>query len=521
MIALTYEIRALEPLLITRLEGDPNSSVSYSYVPGSAVRGALANRYLLSPGFDLARDPDGRRLFFDGSTRYLNAYPLDRRRYRTLPAPLSWLREKDAELQGGVPIYDFSVEVADYLDQPKGLGEHFCWLDGEEVEFTKLREQINVHTARDRVKGRATKDEGDVFRYQAIAVGERLGGVILISEQEDAKTLKDLLNDGDLWLGGSRSGGYGRVHIEKVQEVQNWTETGTPPTNLEPGDKLVITLLGDAILRSQDGAYADNLTADQLPAPLKGAIWRQMAFKRVVPVGGFNRKWGLPLYQVQAVQAGSVFVFDVKETISATDLRKLEAEGIGERRAEGFGRVAVNWHAQVPELTVKEVKRERKDFEPEPLHPGSRVLAQKMVKRMLRRELDRRLAEYIQGRYLGDVSSGPSNAQISRLRATALNSLPSGNVGRLRDFLSDDKLKARAREQYQRARIDNVRLLDWLRERLENPQHIWQELGKTDEILLPKIGDAQANLTDDLAKEYTIRLVVGVLHRAAKERGHG
>jgi len=519
MIAFIFEIHTQGPLLVTRLEGDPNSAVSYPYVPGSVIRGALAGRYLPAPDFDLAGDPTGRHLFFDGSTRYLNAYPLDRLGRRTLPAPLSWFREKGAELQDGESVYDFSVEVADYLEQPKSLGERFCRLDGEEVEFTKPQQEINVHTARERVKGRATEEEGAVFRYQAVAAGERLGGMILVSQPEDVPILKGLLTGGDLWLGKSRSGGYGRVRIENVQQVDGWQEARTAHTDLAPDSPLVITLLSDAILRNQDGAYADSLTPELLPAPVSEAVKHQRAFKRVVPVGGFNRKWGLPLYQAPAIQAGSVFVFAVIGTVTAADLQKLEMEGIGERRAEGFGRVAVNWHANEEVLTIRKIEPEPELPIEAPLSSESKSLARKMVERLLRRDLDRQLAEYVHGRHLGKLSSWPSNAQLSRLRAIALNALPVGDVSRLRAFLSEEKLKARAREQYQGARIDGVRLLDWLRGRLEEPGAIWQRLDPSG-IPLPQIGDVRAELTGDLAKEYTIRLVEGVLHRAAKERGH-
>jgi CRISPR-associated protein Csx10 len=544
MIALTFEIHALEPLLVTRLEGDPNSAVSHPYVPGSVIRGALASRYLPTHSADFAGDRDGRRLFFDGSTRYLNAYPLDRNGNRSLSVPRSWVYEKGRQLQDGEPLYDFSVEVLEHLKQPKGLGERFCrlvvtrsefededdvGLVSAEVEFVDPRWQINVHTARERVKGRATEEEGAVFRYQAIAAGERFGGVILVSDPEDAGILGGLLAGGDLWLGGSRSGGYGRVRIENVQRVEGWRETEADLTDLGPGDRLVITLLSDAILRRGDGSYADTLTSDLLPAPLSAALSlvpepEPASFKRVGIVGGFNRKWGLPLYQVQAVQAGSVFVLDVTGTISASELEKLEAQGIGERRAEGFGRVAANWAGRELEWTIREIDREQEIQVERLLSLESKALAKKMVERMLRRELDRRLVRYIYDRRLGDISSWPSNAQLSRLRAVALNALPLGDVGRLREFLCDKKLKARAREQYQAARIDGVRLLGWLRERLEHPQDIWGQMDSAG-IPLPQIGGVQAELSEPLAREYTIRLVEGVLHRAAKkrvaeERGH-
>ncbi len=76
MIALTFTLHALEPLLITRLEGDPNSAVSYPYVPGSTLRGALIGQLPKERRQRLAIEPGDRRLFIDGSTCYLNAYPL-------------------------------------------------------------------------------------------------------------------------------------------------------------------------------------------------------------------------------------------------------------------------------------------------------------------------------------------------------------------------------------------------------------------------------------------------------------
>jgi len=544
MIALTFEIHALEPLLATRLEGDPNSAVSYPYVPGSAIRGALASRFLSGHNADLAGEGEGRRLFFDGSTCYLNAYLLDRLGQRSLPVPLSWFYEKGRELQDGEPLYDFSVEVVDHLKQPKGLGERFCrlvvtqpefeddddvGLVSAEVEFVNPRWQINVHTARERVKGRATEDEGAVFRYQAIAAGERFGGVVLVSEPSDTGKLEGLLAGGDLWLGGSRSGGYGRVRVENFKRVEGWRETDTDLADLGPGDRLVITSLSDAVLRRADGSCADTLTSDMLPASLRTALSlvsepEPASFKRVGIVGGFNRKWGLPLCQAQVVQAGSVFVFDVTGTIPVSDLEKLEAQGIGERRAEGFGRVATSWAGRELEWTIRDIDREQEGQVESLISLESKALAKKMVERMLRRELDRRLARYIHDRRLGNVSSWPSNAQLSRLRAVALNALPSGDVGRVHEFLSDEKLRARAREQYQAARIDGVRLLGWLRERLKHPQDIWGQMDSVG-IPLPQIGGVRAELSDPLAREYTIRLVEGVLHRAAKkrvaeERGH-
>ena len=64
-----------QPLLATSFQGDPNSDVSYSYIPGSMIRGVIIGRYMKQNGLselDL-EDDEVRRLFFDAnSTCYLN-----------------------------------------------------------------------------------------------------------------------------------------------------------------------------------------------------------------------------------------------------------------------------------------------------------------------------------------------------------------------------------------------------------------------------------------------------------------
>ena len=37
MTTITYRVTLLEPLLVTAVEGDPNSGVAYDHLPGSAL----------------------------------------------------------------------------------------------------------------------------------------------------------------------------------------------------------------------------------------------------------------------------------------------------------------------------------------------------------------------------------------------------------------------------------------------------------------------------------------------------
>lgn len=105
MKALTFQIHLIEPVLITSLSGDPNSSVGLDYIPGSTIRGLLIRRYLRGSKVD-ASDNEFRQLFLSGSTRFLNAYPKSKNGIRTLPTPLSWSSKKDEK----EPIYDLVLK---------------------------------------------------------------------------------------------------------------------------------------------------------------------------------------------------------------------------------------------------------------------------------------------------------------------------------------------------------------------------------------------------------------------------
>jgi CRISPR-associated protein Csx10 len=86
----------------------------------------------------------------------------------------------------------------------------------------------------------------------------------------------------------------------------------------------------------------------ELPA---GVTWvrypgpgRAVLFLSTVTVPGWNAALGLPKPDTVALARGSVLLGQCdagQEQAVLTRLEQIEAEGVGERRNEGFGRVAV------------------------------------------------------------------------------------------------------------------------------------------------------------------------------------
>jgi CRISPR-associated protein Csx10 len=139
----------------------------------------------------------------------------------------------------------------------------------------------------------------------------------------------------------------------------------------------------DLILRDSSGQVITAQPGDLIPELAGSEL--ESAYMEGTFIGGFNRKWGLPLPQVPAVKAGSVFVYKYQSDFVTEDwIHNLEREGIGERKTEGFGRIAINW------LEQEEFDLEKPDspdsIEPQPLK--SIDLATKIAEKILRQKLD-------------------------------------------------------------------------------------------------------------------------------------
>ena len=530
MNVLVYRVTLLEPTLVTALEGDPNSGVSFSYLPGSTLRGVVIAKYRHAGKIgDLAGDPHARRLFFDGTTRYLNAYPLDRLDCRAAPVPLSLHRVKGQD----APIYDFVSANPSENQQWQAVNTPstpFCMgFDAgaapREIRLVQPDRQINVHTARNRRFGRAQdpqhvqpgEDPGAVYRYDALAAGQIFEAAILCDNAKDVQVIQQFLS-GEIHIGRSRSAGYGRARFELVEEA-GWREV--PTTN--NGGKWVVTFLSDALIRDANGQFTmDSQTITKalekrLDAPLsRYGDLNDTVFVRGRETGGFNRQWNLPLPQALAVQMGSTLVYETP-LCAPEKIRELEEQGIGERRAEGFGRVAVNWHGHEAKLEKDMASRDISLVSVDLSQTLPADIARGMVHRMLRKRLDEAVVQ--KANTLGQYVRHPQNSQLSRLRAVLQDALlqsPDAGRQRILKYLKDLEERQSTGRQFGRDRVDGKRLLEWLRFRVEDKTAIWQTLdaGHSD---LPQLGGIAAEKSSELAYDYNLRLVDAVLAQAIKQ----
>jgi CRISPR-associated protein Csx10 len=536
MNALTFRIELLEPVLVSQAEsGEENSAIGLPFVPGSALRGACVARYLEQHGgVNLATDDDARRLFLDGTVRFLNAYPCPADE-RMLPTPLSWFAEKAqaGDLEG--PCYDLAVDPERALKLAKGVTWPFCHITyqrvqseeeewGDEaagqgrseclVHLHRPLVQMNVHILLENPNERG--EENTVYRYDALAEGQTFAGAVVAEDANDLMIIQTLLQDAELRLGSALSAGYGQTRVDRAGIETNWQEyaAGAPL----PDGQVVVTLLGDAILRGADGQVgADPGGALAAALGLPNMRWTGQ-FRHVRPVGGFNRKWSLPLVQAWAVQAGSVFVGKVNDGDLAA-LQHAAENGIGERRAEGFGRLALNWHTASAPQRVRLPAARPAGYT---LSEDSQKQASKMAQRQLRLLLERKLVEAVNAVGV-DASRAPQNAQLSRVRTVAQQALLQGGSvqgGTLDLVLRHLEDLKGAKEQFERVRVmrgttPGPTLYEWIEQRAQRrdvQEYILQS------PLSLTVAGVKADLTSELRTEFSARLIDAVMKKVTKER---
>ena len=338
-----YRLRLVEPVLAGRPGGDANTVWSYPYLPGGAIRGAV----LSAVGFDPALVT---ALVHEERATFLNAYlgVKDESRWlRSLPVPLTWRSQKQQGANDVIAVIA-AAPGTETMEDTRSIRGFFA--DSSRKTFvTEPDLNLQVHHQRHSGLGRPVKsspddrEPGTIFRFASLAANQRFSGAILIPDDtrtEVMRALEPVKAGATLRIGKARRS-YGLAVIEEVTILPNWDES--PSGAASAAKVFTLTLLSPALFRDGFGGRTLEPDSGELARLLGQPATVIGATTSAEPVGGFNRKWNLPLPSTIAAAAGSTYLVRCETPISSFAM--LLREGLGERRVEGFGRVAVNLSA--------------------------------------------------------------------------------------------------------------------------------------------------------------------------------
>ena len=434
---LRYRFTLTAAVVIPGSDGDPNTIVTRQDIPGSHLWGAAA-WYYLNQGNHTPIDNAFRRAFLDGGLRFLAAYPetVDTQPLRLTPIPHSMRKFKDDE-----GVVDF-VEGGRPKDTPtKRLDCRYAKIGNELLETQSVKTERNYHHARasknrrvGRALGAEVPDGGAFFAYEAIQAGQSFQGAVLGSERD--------LTDLKVWLQGlktvsigrSRSAQYSEAEFEWIDEVPlelgelaEWNGFNMQQKPPSSNGSLTITTLSP-LLTVNDNGHPDVRFPTQELANALGLDVSELklsaSYTRTEMIGGYHTHLRLPRQQWPAIATGSVFMFELESDViekCQAHLVQLEHNGLGLRKGEGYGRIAVNRHGYLDLQTEQQLDDPDKVNIPDP--PEA--------------ELPQDLLELLQGvvrtRCIAEMQ------EMAQTIASKIKNIPSNSLlGRLRLFLQQD-----------------------------------------------------------------------------------
>lgn len=342
--ALRIRFRLDQPLLVRGGKGDPNTGVGLPCIPGSSLRGAAIGRYLAGKprGFDLAADPEARRLFFDGDdVRFLAVYPVDDET-RTLPTPASWFADKTKKTHGADAVHGLKFGQGDGKGEWRRIKKPFVRL-GKTRRAVEPERVVNVHIQRARGYGSQNEADRTVYRYDALAEAQTFEALVLCANDATCREAAAWFPLGARFsFGTAGTAGYGGATVVSVKAERDAKEA--PNGDEKAGEAVVVFTAPVALRDPETGLFTTDLAV--LGAVLGGTV--ETVWGETERPSGFNRKWGLPLPQHPVWKAGTTFKLT---GVDRSTLAERQASGVGERRAEGFGRFVVDAFSDQPTWT--------------------------------------------------------------------------------------------------------------------------------------------------------------------------
>lgn len=388
---IDYKIRLDADVAVTR--GDTGDSEDY--IPGAAVLGAVAGKFnALSDG----SKPSFNDVFYSGKVKFGNLYITDKYGETAYPAPFYLAKYKDG---------DDIINMLSAKEHPQGkIPKPFKNGYLSRYDKAKVRMKVTYHHAH---------DERILYTQRCMEAGQVFSGRISVSG-EYAEWLVNLLRDGDLSLGRSKTAQYATC---RIVSLHCHAEAEKKEYILEKGNSYA------AVLRS-DFIPSFSVSVPDSESLLKGMIGEdkpvkfQKAFLLTRTAEGYNAKWNLKRPHRMALKAGSTFVFTATDDCSLTD----SVIFAGEKQNEGFGVIEI-----LPDAYAEfKFSDYEKDHENTPEAPAKDMEIKKTNSAMseaYQRSVTEKKILSLSVAAANTVSDSqlPNNSQIGRLSLMADNSL--------------------------------------------------------------------------------------------------
>lgn len=236
-------------------------------------------------------------------------------------------------------------------------------LDLNDAVFYKPMKKLMM---RNRIK-HTTQSAGKaaIFTQEMLEKGTIFVGEITFNNVEDSENFQAQLQD---WLSGKYCFHAGRgakpIKVIAIEEVPGFPKI----TNIQDDEKhFTLTLLSDAILYDKKLMPETVIHPEYLDLDIdvknKVKLVNSVASNRIHQ--SFSGTAGLRRFSDRVISKGSCFLYELQDGIKLKDiqedLRKIQQNGIGYKKDEGFGQVLIN--LSVHQKTKEDIPKASYNFD--------------------------------------------------------------------------------------------------------------------------------------------------------------
>ncbi|MGK7875816.1 MAG: RAMP superfamily CRISPR-associated protein [Xenococcaceae cyanobacterium] len=542
--SITLEIRTESPVIIpAKTVG--NVVETLDYIPGRYWLRLLHKK--LGGWIDVNRGIREGDIIVTNATIKIAGNP-------SRPVPFALFAEKlGGGLDKGKGVYNRLEEAEPEGIQLKGIRKGYIGtFDGKKwPPYQKVECLIYTHnTIEDRYQ-RPSSEVGGVYSYQAISAKTEF-----VAELRLKKGLVDQLNRGksNWWellkdtylIGQSKKDDYGVISVRAVSHPQELSNINSRHENAET---LTVWLLSDVLLRGDRLQVTADLDTfkKELELALEVSLEERKEKDKISAVARQRRtdswqvRWGIPRPSLVGLQGGSCLVYKVvKGNLDVSKLSRVQIEGIGERRSEGYGQLCFN----APLLTAKlsEIYPEKaeqshnSESDPEdksdypqlqPLKTNdiafdyARIIEKEVWRDAMERKAkilaaDPQVRKRILGIEIeseaGESKSIPPMSQLGALRSVLRRLQDAKDKEKVTGWIENLKQVKNRKEKWASGSLETIERL------ITNPQQVWRELQIGNDLTITSGGEQ--TLKSELWAEAVRTLVSAciIAHKRAWEK---
>lgn len=324
---LSFDIKTLSPIVISKILGEQNTVYTEQFIPIGNQRGLISgliieNEYLSN---DTACSNDiFKKLILNGAVKFNNAFLKG-----TMPVPKIYGYDKTENKSKAQFIID--------AKEPLKACDGFVKIKDKKIIKHNISTIFNFHTSRfkNRIAGKSTEEDGSIFYYEGIDEHQVFECNIMGSEG-DLNYIQSLLEkkNGIHRMGKSRSAQYSKVKFDNfsISECEKMTYEDNKIIYIVFQSPVItynefgIAVPNMEIIKKELSLYFENISNFQ---SISSTEW----------VENYMGVWQSKTTRENSFAIGTTILFGFDKV--KNEINNLEFNGLGERKNEGYGRIKI------------------------------------------------------------------------------------------------------------------------------------------------------------------------------------